>query len=95
MVSYDESRRVTGGEGETWEDGKTIWKRASGVIREISTDADKTYFIVFSNYLVYLDKPEKVGIYELIIMCSDTYHDMNIDHGDAYAEGRIVIGGYY
>ena len=66
-VSYDTEHTIYDYEETYYEGGKVVRLRTSGTIRDIITNKGKKYSIEFYNYLVYKEKPEKVGIREIII----------------------------
>ena len=69
--SYDTDSRIETSDGRSYREGKIVRLRSSATIKDIITDKDKKYSIRFYNYLVYDERPEKVGIRELTIYSED------------------------
>ena len=71
--SYDSDSRISYYEESSHREGKMVRLRSSGTIKDIITDQDKKYSIRFYNYLVYDEKPEKVGLSEITIYSEEGY----------------------
>jgi len=79
IVSYDYNKRIANSDSRSFRPGIGLAKiRASGIMFDIKTDADKKYQIEFFNYLLSAEDEKKVGISQIIITLLD--------------EGENVIG---
>jgi hypothetical protein len=82
LVSYDKDDSILGGGGYKEIEEIITLIATGGAVYDISTDAGKRYAMSFSNYLVYWNHPESVGLSVVRIKSLDT-------------EEECEIGSYY
>jgi len=76
IISYDEPYGNTG--GGTIKYGERIEQSFLGNIKNIKTNKEKTYKIVFESYSIYKENKNNVGIYSIIII-SDNLNKYQIN----------------
>ena len=78
MISYGS---ITGGEGETYDEGELVKKRISPRFHNVKTTTGDTYEILFFSWIANNSASNRMGISEIVI---------TNDNGE-----ECVIGDYY